>query len=218
MLGRRPNACRPYPDRPTGQNRAVRHAADTVSRGFVPRALAAAAVGFSIVGAAAVFLQDRQRHAGRGFEQLGPGIDMVFIWIVVLPPLGWLLLRIVAVRPAWAVAFVGPACPAADSRRVRPTWRVEPYRVGIRTTGRLGVRTGPCLGAAGSRRARSRPPVRNHPGEPRWRRDGGPVRPVGGLRSRRRFSALARCDRWHRKAPRTGCLAPGRCAPDRKAA
>jgi hypothetical protein len=61
-----------------------------------------------MVSVAAVFLQNQQRQAGIGFGQLGPAIDMVFIWVVLLPALGWPVLRVVGARPAWGIALLGP--------------------------------------------------------------------------------------------------------------
>jgi hypothetical protein len=76
---------------------------------WLARTALAALVGFAMVGLAAAVLQAVQRHAGgSGLKQLGPAVDLVLVWVFVLPVLGWVPLRIVGVRPAWAVAILGP--------------------------------------------------------------------------------------------------------------
>jgi hypothetical protein len=71
------------------------------------RCVAAATVGFVMITVAAAVLRVDQRHADPGLGGLGPAIDLVLVWVLVLPWLAWILLRIVQVRPAWAVSLLG---------------------------------------------------------------------------------------------------------------
>ncbi|MFI1995457.1 hypothetical protein [Actinoplanes sp. NPDC020271] len=80
------------------------------------RTLGSAAVGFAMVLPAAVFLKDLHRQSASGFGGLEAVADMALIWIFVLPPVGWLLLRLVGTRPAWVAALLGPVMLAVVIR------------------------------------------------------------------------------------------------------
>lgn len=80
---------------------------EAVALRFARMVATAAAVGFVLVDAAAAVLQRDQAQTQRGMAQLGPPVDMALIYLFVLPPLSWLLLRLIGVRPASVVALLG---------------------------------------------------------------------------------------------------------------
>jgi hypothetical protein len=67
----------------------------------------AAGVGFVMFGVCAALIKADMRRGSGMFNNLGATIVFYVIYYLVLPWLGWLLLRLLGVRPAWAVAFLG---------------------------------------------------------------------------------------------------------------
>jgi hypothetical protein len=74
--------------------------------GAALRVAAAACAGFAMVTTAAAVLQAEDRNA-IGLKRLAAGYQMVLIYIFVLPFAGWILLRLLRLRPASVVAILG---------------------------------------------------------------------------------------------------------------
>jgi hypothetical protein len=78
------------------------------SVGLTVRALAAGGVGFAIVSASAAYLRHIERTSAATRSPVGAAPYFVLIYVFGLPVVGWVALRVLTVRPAWAVALTGP--------------------------------------------------------------------------------------------------------------
>lgn len=67
-----------------------------------------ALAGFTMVTVAAAVLEFDSARSGGGLEQLGPAFHLVIAYVLVLPLVGWLVLRLARQPLSWAVAFLGP--------------------------------------------------------------------------------------------------------------
>ena len=70
-------------------------------------AVSAAGVAFIMYTPTASALLNENAHTPPGFGKFGPALHLAIAFAATLP-VGWLLLLLVRVRPAWAVAVFGP--------------------------------------------------------------------------------------------------------------
>jgi hypothetical protein len=71
---------------------------------FLWRVVVSAAVGFAMVTVAVAIAE----YASDRDSGYGPMALLVLLWVVGLPLVGWLLLRMFRVRPAGAIAMLAP--------------------------------------------------------------------------------------------------------------